>query len=410
MNKRLLFAVALILAVVFIIVPSANFSQLWEPTVTSKFILFMVLVQVALLILLLDFSAGTDRKIIIILPDILLGLLIIYVVLSRYLFQTNDGFSIRFYELFGVYILYLLIRSSYKKSLIFFLIFSTVIGANIQIIIGNLQLYGFLESNNSFAKLTGSFFNSGPFSGYLAAIFPVSCYILKNKNKLIFVNGSLGHAQSRFISSFFNLNLWFNVFGTLILIPALKSRACDLAVFFCLIVLFKGELSRSILKILGYTKFSKIAIILIVFIALVATLIFTVTSKQGSSNGRSFILQNTVQIIKDHPLKGIGFDRFKGEYMRYQASYFKKNPGSPNADYADNVYYAFNEPLQFIAENGVIGGIVILILIWSVFKIRGTGEIFQISLIGILSISIFSLFSYSSEILPIKIFGSTWQL
>lgn len=43
-------------------------------------------------------------------------------------------------------------------------------------ILGLRQLYGFATSGHSMYALTGSFFNPGPYSGYLAMILPVCLY------------------------------------------------------------------------------------------------------------------------------------------------------------------------------------------------------------------------------------------
>lgn len=47
----------------------------------------------------------------------------------------------------------------------------------IQSVWGILQLYGFCESNHSKFDITGSFFNPGPYSGYIAIMVPVSLYL-----------------------------------------------------------------------------------------------------------------------------------------------------------------------------------------------------------------------------------------
>lgn len=41
---------------------------------------------------------------------------------------------------------------------------------------GIRQVYGFTYSNHSLYALTGSFYNPGPYSGYLAMIFPICLY------------------------------------------------------------------------------------------------------------------------------------------------------------------------------------------------------------------------------------------
>ena len=46
----------------------------------------------------------------------------------------------------------------------------------IEAVWGLRQLYGYAVSNHSLYVLTGSFFNPGPYSGYLAMILPVCLY------------------------------------------------------------------------------------------------------------------------------------------------------------------------------------------------------------------------------------------
>ena len=44
--------------------------------------------------------------------------------------------------------------------------------------LGFRQLYGFSVSNHSLYALTGSFYNPGPYMGYLAMVLPVIYYII----------------------------------------------------------------------------------------------------------------------------------------------------------------------------------------------------------------------------------------
>lgn len=52
-------------------------------------------------------------------------------------------------------------------------IWSFIVLAASEAIYGLRQLYGFTSSHHSLYSLTGSFFNPGPYSGYLAMIFPL---------------------------------------------------------------------------------------------------------------------------------------------------------------------------------------------------------------------------------------------
>ena len=46
----------------------------------------------------------------------------------------------------------------------------------IEAVWGLRQIYGFATSNHSLYAVTGSFYNPGPYSGYLALVFPVCLY------------------------------------------------------------------------------------------------------------------------------------------------------------------------------------------------------------------------------------------
>lgn len=48
-----------------------------------------------------------------------------------------------------------------------------ILYGGIEAVWGIRQVYGFTYSNHSLYALTGSFYNPGPYSGYLAMIFPV---------------------------------------------------------------------------------------------------------------------------------------------------------------------------------------------------------------------------------------------
>ena len=59
-----------------------------------------------------------------------------------------------------------------------------VILGSVETFRGFSQLYGFMESNHSLYAMTGSFYNPGPYMGFLAMIFPVCLYAylsLKNE-------------------------------------------------------------------------------------------------------------------------------------------------------------------------------------------------------------------------------------
>ena len=55
----------------------------------------------------------------------------------------------------------------------FFFLFVLMLTGLVEAVWGMQQLHGYAYSNHSLFRLTGSFFNPGPYSGYLAVILPV---------------------------------------------------------------------------------------------------------------------------------------------------------------------------------------------------------------------------------------------
>ncbi|MCD7933434.1 MAG: hypothetical protein LUH15_19920 [Tannerellaceae bacterium] len=87
-------------------------------------------------------------------------------------------------DLYGLTLLYIVVRQiSIKRFNILFL--ALVISAVIQVLYGSLQLASYLPSNHILFKITGGFFNPGPYAGYLATIFPVILGIVLYKKKYL---------------------------------------------------------------------------------------------------------------------------------------------------------------------------------------------------------------------------------
>jgi hypothetical protein len=162
-------------------------------------------------------------------------------------------------------------------------------------------------------------------------------------------------------------------------------------------------------------------ILLLAVVLAGATLTGLYFYKKGSADGRTLVWKVTLEMIRDHPVTGVGFDRFKAHYMDYQAGYFEKDPELEESMVAGDSNYAFNELIQQTAENGIIGLVLILAVLIGIFTssahrtdkreasdqspdIHGTGyELSVIAKAGVVSILVFSLFSYPVQILPIKI-------
>jgi tetratricopeptide (TPR) repeat protein len=93
-----------------------------------------------------------------------------------------------------------------------------------------------------------------------------------------------------------------------------------------------------------------------------ALVFFLLLFKTGSTNGRFFILQNTLRVIAQHP-GGTGLRGFEAAYNNTQANYFSHHDlNTGPARWADYTQFSHNDYLQFAAEWGLVPGVLFLLL------------------------------------------------
>ncbi|WP_396603279.1 O-antigen ligase family protein [Algibacter sp. R77976] len=401
----------LFVIVLLVCIPQINITSYPQSTITSKFIVFVYFCAVLLGISSFWILKSKVTNLSLSRLDIVLVALLIYIVTNRYLFQTNYSFSIRYIELLGIGFLYLIFRILDIKTF-YWLLLAIVISGIIQAIYGNLQLLGYYPSNHSGFKITGSYFNPGPYAGFLTSVFPIALglYLFREKviSSLVLFNAST--KKDLILNTITKLSFEYvpllGIISIVLIIPATQSRASWLAVLISSLLLF--ELRYQIIKMLfkQLNKVKKIILIAGSILIMGATLFGVYQFKKGSSDGRLFIWKVSTEIIKDNPFFGVGFDRFKTHYMNYQANYFSKHGETQEALVADNTYYAFNEFIQFITEQGVFGFIILILILYFIIKTSARKEYSELSFIlkiSLLSTGVFAFFSYPTEILPIKL-------
>ena len=471
LKKILTILVLFSLIILYAILPSVNNSELMQGTQSGKSFAFFYIVIVIISLSLLNHITQKDRV-----PvkigwlDFGLFLYVAYVFFRNGITPETIS-NIRFLELIGLSFTYVIVRQL-KIQNYGWIFLAIMIGGLIQAIHGNLQLWGYYPSHHGMFRMTGSFFNPGPYAGYLSSVFPIAIgfylfkidpFILwKNKkyNKISqYIRSFLTEVLKR-IKTFFPqfilktitkkpfteklqtnpkehviisiLILLVVIFIALVL-PASRSRASWLAVLvptiFLLLVkypvfeLFKKYFNPGIKK-------AGVIFLGIILVGISVSGLYFI--KRGSADGRLLIWKITLSMIKEKPVTGFGFDQFKSHYMDYQAAYFKQNPESKEAMVAGDTNYTFNELLQHTVELGIVGLLIIaLVLIIafqspvihipkckapppktlnqeneSLFKLEQINSIYQLNAIskaGIISIFVFSLFSYPAQILPIKL-------
>lgn len=118
--------------------------------------------------------------------------------------------------------------------------------------------------------------------------------------------------------------------------------------------------------------------------------------KKDSADGRLLIWLCSINMMKDAPLLGHGIGSFEAHYMDYQAEYFKHHEQSRFYMLADNIKQPFNEYLNILLNFGFVGLLVLLILIGAIVYCyqKNPNVEKKMALYSLISIGIFSLFSY----------------
>lgn len=400
------YILAFAIGVLLIILPQINFSNYPQSTITSKFIVFSYCCLAILGSYMVVFVLAKKVTIKISRLDLALLLLVGYLSLNRYFIQPNYGLSIRYIELIGLSVFYIILRALSLKTFLWFLV-AIITSGSIQAIYGILQLLQYYPSNHVGFELTGSFFNPGPYAGFLATVWIIALgmYLYKDWIIPLIVTSRLKplHIVQGLIIDYLPLVGMVSIF---LVLPSAHSRGAWLSIILSTLFLLEFRLGyiKRVFNKLNRTK--QIVMMSFIVCVLSAGLFGVYHFKKGSADGRLFIWKVTTQIIKDFPITGVGFDRFKAHYMNYQADYFNAHGETEEAFVADNSYYAFNEWLQFIVENGVFGFLFLVLVLLLLAKINVEATCTAYGSIGtatFMAIGIFGLFSYPMQILPIKL-------
>ncbi|MDW3191968.1 MAG: O-antigen ligase family protein [Cytophagales bacterium] len=296
---------------------------------------------------------------------------------------------------------YGLIRSSFSpgsmintNTIIIVILFSGIY----QCINGLGELYGYKESYHPVFAVTGSFFNPGPFAGFLATIFPVALIVIKKLNGKQFIQVGI-----RYLGIITLLLI-------LIIIPSTQSRASWLAIvistFLSYTLIYRVP---TIFNFYFRTKTKRILSTIIVIILTGAISFGLFQWKKDSAMGRILTWEVSLKLIANNPLIGVGFGQYNAAFGSEQANLFRFEADNwQKAQVAGKGEYAFNEWLAIGVEQGVLGLFLFTgILVSALFAFRNfrtytPRDILSIAaLSGLVSIVVFSLFSYPFSVTPI---------
>lgn len=230
------------------------------------------------------------------------------------------------------------------------------------------QCAGLVASRHSYYGLTGSFPNPGPLGGWLCVAMLAAVVLMEQ-------SGREGRKIRTLLFGIGGLPIGIVLFLT-------DSRAAWVGFAVALFSMLFTRRFRYKKTVLGALT----AIFVLGFFALYRY-------KKESADGRLLIWRVSADVISQKPGIGHGVGTFPERYMFAQADYFARNPESRFVAVADQVSVPFNEWIGIVCEQGVVGGVLALLLFGAALCGRATESQRQgrVLLVGL---GVFSLFSY----------------
>ena len=260
-----------------------------------------------------------------------------------------------------------------------------ILAGAVEAVWGLAQVYGFTASKHSLYALTGSFYNPGPYSGFLAMTLPVCLYEWLKRRK-----------EKKTAAYYVALSVLLLLICVL---PAGMSRSAWMA----------GAVSSAYIAYMHYRKGihayirchprrTKAGTILLILLA-GGILAGVYLMKKDSADGRLLMWKVSVHAIAGQPWRGYGWDGVPGAYGQAQEDYFSAgNYTETEERVAGSPEYVFNEYLQVAMAWGVP------VLLMALLVVGGSGYAGhrqkEYGLCGaLLSLAVFSFSSYPFQFL-----------
>lgn len=245
-----------------------------------------------------------------------------------------------------------------------------------------LQHVRWAESNHPLFEVTGTFGNPAPLGGLLALSIVIVAWVLFR----------FGRSQRKWIVGLSAIAL----IGLLYTLWLTQSRAAWLASVAGVLFLGWHQWWR---MIPAKKRWFVGGVCLLLGIICVYTLY---RMKKDSADGRLLIARNTLTMIAEQPFIGWGTGGWDARYMTFQADYFTRHPDSPCAMLADNVGYPYNEYLYVVAEQGLVGLLLVFGLLCSLYRYKEETQPRQLEKALLTAFITFSLFSYPLSVFPLQ--------
>lgn len=313
------------------------------------------------------------------LPDLLITLYVIYLILSNLTILAILDREIVLNQISAL-LLYITIRNTPQCVLKYYIgLFPILILW--QLYYGIAEQTDYFMPEKSLQQVYGSFLNTGIWSGFVAmtAVIMIGLiYCMKNR---------IGKIAGVLLVILLGILLF-----------AGHSRAAWLSVlagsaffFYCML---KTHLRPQNKWVAG-------GILLLLFCGLLCFLYY---NKVDSANGRLLIWRITYGMWLEHPVVGWGIDGFRQHYMDFQGLYFKEGQSAAMGLLAGDNPFAFNEVFRIVAEQGIIGLVLTVMLLYVVLfskRSRHSGLYIVVQSV-IVAFIVFSLFSYPLGVFQLR--------
>ena len=248
-----------------------------------------------------------------------------------------------------------------------------ILAGAIETVWGLCQVYGYTASNHSLYALTGSFYNPGPYSGFVAMCLPVCLHEWLKRGKSVGGYIALGV-----------------LLLMLCVLPAGMSRSAWIAAAVASAYIGWMHYRKPVTAWIRKHKVLTIGVVIAMSVALFGAY----QLKKDSADGRLLMWKVSVQAIKEKPLSGYGWDYVAGAYGDAQEKYFSKGDYTAQEErVAGSPEYVFNEYLQAALAWGVPVLCVILLLVIAAMAGHHVSGNYGLSG-AMLSLAVFSFSSY----------------
>lgn len=248
-------------------------------------------------------------------------------------------------------------------------------------------------SRHSLYLMTGSFQNPGPYSAYLMMAVVLSMTLSRHGNEKIVseqLNEGHGHEVRISLKTLLPvLRTWLprvTLLMVILILPATWSRAALVSVGIVTLWLYRQK----------YWKYRWI-----VWIGVMVLATGFYFAKQGSADGRMLTWTASLTAWWHKLWLGVGMGGFRAACADGIAELYREHPTSGLFTSGGVTDFAFNDLLNVLVEQGLVGAV--LCVVTAVWVLLGLYKQSLPLFYGLLSLFIFSMFSYPFELLPYQI-------